>query len=458
MYRSGILLMNNEIKTRLISVAIVLLLGTATSLYAETCTTATCHSAIGAFKNLHQPVKDGDCSSCHQQTGKEHPLKGLKSNGFTAKGAELCKQCHDAFGKKKLVHAPVKEGDCLACHKAHGANGRFLLDDSEDLTKLCLGCHDSAPFNQKYVHGPVATGSCTVCHDPHQSDAKALLKGASRELCLSCHSDFAKKMQTAAIIHPPVKNEPCTSCHNPHSSSWPNMLKQGMPDLCTGCHKETGKKIKNAKVPHKPVNEGKRCASCHSAHFSKAKGLLLADDEKSVCLGCHNSDKLGTPPLANIKKTMEGKKNLHGPIQKGLCGGCHNPHGSDFPRILTGNYPSDFYVPFKEDSYSLCLRCHDKNLVSFAETTIYTKFRNGSKNLHYVHVKSSKGRSCRACHEAHASDGPKLISAEGTKFGEWRVRSRFQVTATGGSCAPGCHRSYSYDRVKPADVTFPKKK
>ncbi|NTV50419.1 MAG: cytochrome C [Geobacteraceae bacterium] len=442
-------------KTWVISFAIVFLLGTYTSLYAETCSTITCHTAITAFKNSHQPLKDGNCFSCHQQTVKEHPLKGGKSFGFTAKPADLCKTCHNKFVKKKQEHPPFKDGDCIACHNPHGASGRFLLDDSEDRSGLCFGCHDSAPFSQKFVHGPVATGSCNVCHDPHQSDVKSLLKGASRELCLSCHSDFAAKMQAASIIHPPVKKEPCTSCHNPHSSLWPNMLKKGMPDLCTECHKETAKKIKNAKVPHKPVNEGRLCASCHSAHFSKAKGLMSTDDEKSTCLSCHNNDKLGNPPLANVKKDLEGKKHVHGPIKKGLCSGCHAPHGSNFPRILTGNYPSEFYVPFKEGSYSFCLKCHDKNIVNFAETTIYTKFRNGSRNLHFVHVNNSKGRNCKACHETHASNGTKLISAEGTKFGEWRVQSRLQLTSTGGSCAPGCHRRYSYDRAKPVDMAFP---
>ncbi|KAB0669114.1 cytochrome C [Oryzomonas sagensis] len=420
--------------------------------YAETCVTSSCHIPFNTIKNMHQPVKECDCLSCHLQKNKEHPFKGGKSFDVTAKGSALCSQCHDAMGKKKVVHSPVKDGDCLSCHKPHGANGRFLLGDSEDQTVLCLGCHDSAPFSRKYVHGPVASGSCTTCHDPHQSDAKSLLKGASREVCLACHAHFAKKMQAAAIIHPPVKKEPCTSCHDPHSSAWPNLLKRAMPDLCTGCHKETGKKIKNSQVPHKPVIEGKLCANCHTAHFSKARGLLLADDEKSACLGCHNTDKLGDPALSNIKKELDVSKHLHGPIQKGRCSGCHSPHGSDFPHILAGNYPSDFYVAYNDDSYSLCTKCHDKNLFRFAETTLYTKFRNGSRNLHYVHVNSSKGRSCRACHEPHASNGPKLVSADGARFGQWRIKSRFQLTPTGGSCAPGCHRRFRYDRITPFDL------
>ena len=388
----------------------------------------------------------------------EHPLKGGKSFGFTSKVSDLCTGCHNALAKKKLVHSPVKDGDCIACHNAHGSNGRFLLEDNEDRSGLCFGCHDKAPFNQKYIHGPVATGGCTVCHDPHQSDIKALLKGASRELCLSCHADFAKKMQAAAIVHPPVKKDPCTSCHNPHSSATSSLLKGKMPDLCVGCHAGIGKKLKSAKTIHKPVIEGRLCGNCHSTHFSAAKGLLAAE-EKNICLGCHNTDKLGKPPLKNIQRELEGKdKKLHGPIQKGQCRGCHDPHASDFDNMFPGNYPAEFYATYKEGSYDLCLKCHEKNLLRYSETSIYTKFRNGSQNLHYVHVVGErKGRSCRACHDSHAGEGIKLISKEGAAFGEWKIPTRFAITPTGGSCAPGCHRSLQYDREKPFSYKTEKK-
>jgi predicted CXXCH cytochrome family protein len=436
-------------KAYFLPLALALFLCATPSAFADSCITAACHPAIGALKNLHSPVKDGDCLVCHLQKAKEHPIKGGKSFELTAKVPDLCAQCHDAMGKKKVVHSPVKDGDCLACHKPHGAANRFLLEVGGDQTELCLGCHDAPPFKQKYQHGPVAVGACTACHSPHETAEKALLKAPVRELCLKCHDDFAKAMQAAAVVHPPVKEKPCTSCHNPHSSSVPSMLKVKMPDLCVGCHKEIGKKLKSAKVTHKPVLEGKLCGNCHATHFSKAKGLL-AGDEKSVCLGCHDTDKLGKPPLRNIKKEVEGKKSLHGPIQKNRCSGCHDPHASDYPRILTGRYPEDFYAPYTEGSYDLCLSCHDKNLLKYPDTTVYTKFRNGNRNLHYVHVADKrKGRSCRACHETHAGNGQKLISAEGARFGDWRIPTRFEITATGGSCAPGCHRPYRYDRDKP---------
>ncbi|HBA90088.1 MAG TPA: cytochrome C [Geobacter sp.] len=418
----------------------------------ENCVTATCHPDIAKFKQMHAPVKDGDCASCHVQRAKEHPVKGGKSFELVAKGAELCKSCHDGIGKKKVVHAPVQEGACLDCHKPHGASGRFLLDAGDDLMPLCKGCHDSKSLNAKYMHGPAAVGSCTECHDPHDSANKSLLKAPIRDLCLKCHADFAELLKTAAVVHPPVKNDACTACHNAHGSSVVMFLNDKMPDLCVGCHKGVGKKVA-LKVPHKPLVEAAGCSSCHSSHFSKAKGLL-ALDEQNTCLSCHGTDTLGKPPLHNIKKELEGKKYLHGPIQKGQCKACHDPHGSDHFRLLAGAYPEAVYAPYKPDSYQVCLKCHEKHLLTFPDTTIYTKFRNGNRNLHYLHVSNlRKGRTCRVCHAPHASNGPKLINVEGASFGDWKIPINFKITSTGGSCAPGCHRAFAYDRDKPQVYT-----
>jgi predicted CXXCH cytochrome family protein len=205
------------------------------------------------------------------------------------------------------------------------------------------------------------------------------------------------------------------------------------------------------KVPHKPLIEEESCGSCHSAHFSQDKGLLPFN-EMTTCLRCHGKDNLGTPSLRNIKTELAGKKYLHGPIGTGECKACHDPHGSDNFRMLRGSYPADLYVPYKEGIYGACLNCHEKNLLRFEDTTVYTSFRNGNRNLHYVHVVNNrKGRTCRVCHEPHASNGEKLISKEGSKFGDWKIPVNFNGTPTGGSCAPGCHRPFKYDRKNPVD-------
>jgi predicted CXXCH cytochrome family protein len=424
--------------------------------YAE-CLTGGCHSNLVAWPYPHAPVEDGDCLACHAAVTPTHPVSGEKSFKLTAEGAELCAPCHDPFGKRKSVHAPVRAGECLSCHQVHGADQPNLLAVGDNLSELCFGCHDKEPFRQASQHGPAAAGSCTGCHDPHVAPEKTLLKKPLRTLCLECHADFASQLQAAPVVHDPVKTAPCTSCHDPHGASAAFVLKEKMPELCFRCHKQVKEKLAKVKVGHEPLQASGSCGNCHSTHFSNANGLLPAD-EKTVCLRCHSTDQLGNPPLKNIGKELATQKktkaavqqHLHGPLQENRCSGCHDPHGSNNFRILTGNYPEGIYAPYEENLYDFCLQCHDRNLLRFKETSLYTRFRNGKQNLHFVHVvNKQKGRTCRLCHESHVSNAEKLISEEGTRFGNWRIQMRFKSTENGGSCAPGCHQALGYDRENP---------
>jgi len=109
---------------------------------------------------------------------------------------------------------------------------------------------------------------------------------------------------------------------------------------------------------------------------------------------------------------------------------------------------TSFYMGFNVENYNLCFSCHDKAIVQDPETTKLTNFRNGEINLHFKHVnKPEKGRTCRACHETHASNHPKHIR-ESVPFGTWELPVNYQKTETGGSCAPGCHKLKKYDRLK----------
>lgn len=446
----------------LFAITILLALSLPGTALALTCTIKGCHPFLQDLKNLHAPVKEGKCLSCHVQKEEMHPYPGLKAFELKAKGVDLCYLCHDKLAMGPVVHGPVRDGDCTACHRYHGASGPKLLDMGEDQTAFCTGCHDEGEFRRHYQHGPAAVGDCTSCHTHHSSTEKKLLKEQSRQLCLSCHNDFAQTMAKAPRVHPPVSNDACTSCHNPHSSASQFVLKEKMPDLCYGCHSAMATKVPNVKVPHKPISQAKSCGSCHSAHFSPAKGLL-AVDQKNLCLGCHGQDGLHSSkvfreysglPLVNMKKALDKKSQLHGPINDGACAACHSPHGSDNFRMLVKSYPAPFYVPYKEGLYDLCFSCHDKSMLKYPDTTLYTNFRNGKQNLHYLHVSDKrKGRTCRACHDAHAVNDRKLIGADGAVFGKWKIPTRFKTTATGGSCAPGCHRQLSYDREKPVSYT-----
>ena len=294
------------------------------------------------------------------------------------------------------------------------------------------------------MHGPVAAGDCIACHDPHTSPNDFQLLAAGNDLCFTCHVDKKEEFSAGKQVHPPVADR-CTNCHNAHSSGFKYQLNQPAPQLCFTCHNKMQDYISKAKVQHKPVFEEGSCVNCHNPHVSNFKPLLKFGGA-DLCLSCHNKP-LGE--ISNMKAWLDANPDKHGPVRNGDCAGCHNPHGADYFRILKDYFPTEFYAPYSTDKYALCFGCHNKDIAIDEFTTTLTGFRNGDKNMHFVHVnKTPKGRTCRACHEVHAGKQPKHIR-EKVPFGKLSYPIRFTKTDNGGSCVVGCHVERGYDRVAP---------
>jgi predicted CXXCH cytochrome family protein len=231
------------------------------------------------------------------------------------------------------------------------------------------------------------------------------------------------------------------------------MLASTAPALCQGCHEEVAAKASNAKCKHSPAAAEGGCTSCHDSHASTSKGLLKQENSALVCLTCHDrAVKAGDRTLPDMASYLESHPNHHGPIRDGNCTPCHDAHGADRSALLTRNFPERFYAAYSAEAYDLCFECHDAGAFASAEGGD-TEFRNGNRNLHYLHVnKSFKGRTCRACHDPHASSNPKHIRPH-TTFGNWSIPINFQAAENGGSCGPGCHQAYRYDRQVPVSNT-----
>jgi predicted CXXCH cytochrome family protein len=433
---------------------LVLLLASGAMAFAQPalangCLAGGCHSGIAGLPNRHAPVAE-DCTSCHEQRTANHPAAAGSEFSATAAGSALCFNCHPPFPQSSRMHAPVAEGNCLACHRPHGASGPALLETSTARSQkpVCFQCHNQEQFSEPYGHGPAALGACTVCHDPHAAAQPTLLRQKAQKICLGCHADFAEGLQKAAFVHSAVTERDCTACHRPHSSARPALLKEEMRELCFGCHQEIREKTRRGKSRHEPLFTEGSCGNCHLIHYSAHPNLLFKD-ETAQCLDCHGERKAGRPEAKrDIRKEIEGKEYLHGPLRDQQCTPCHDPHGSFHAQLLKDAYPGSFYAPYEPGAYEFCFGCHDKNLLQ--EQSAATGFRNGTHNLHAAHVvKDVKGRTCMACHVSHAGDNPQLINREGAPFGSWRIPLRFKGTESGGSCMPGCHRQMGYDRKEP---------
>ena len=366
------------------------------------------------------------------------------SKPHPATGGKACVDCHAAVLNRKALHSPTEEKQCDVCHQVPQQGGKASLTDAQE--NLCYLCHDKEKLTAGNVHGPVAVGACVACHDPHGADAAPFLTASGATLCFSCHTETEARFKASKFQHKPIETG-CTDCHTPHSSPAKFQLRKEGTALCATCHAKVMESAATARTKHPPVTEQRACLTCHDPHAADHQPQLRADG-LATCLSCHDR-KLGSGAgqLADMKSLLAENSNHHGPIRDKDCTGCHKPHGSDHFRLLIEGYPKEFYAPFRAENFALCFQCHDAALPRDAKTTTLTSFRDGDRNLHFVHVnKVPKGRTCRACHETHAGSTQKHIR-KAVSFGKWELPVNFTQTANGGTCAPGCHAPQSYDRT-----------
>ena len=356
-----------------------------------------------------------------------------------------CTDCHKRVVPSKVNCLLAKEDLCEFCHKVSAEGGPAKLVELPE--PLCFKCHREDQYKGRFVHGPFAAGACITCHDPHGGEVPGMLRITGSQMCLGCHQDMNAQFADARFPHKAAVTG-CMDCHSPHMSEHQYLLTSAVPGLCGECHENIARDVQTATVKHSPVTEEAACMNCHDPHAAQESGLILADG-LDICLKCHDRTvtvKDKNQEFADMKKLLATNPYPHGPVQNRDCSGCHNPHGSSNFRLLTNQYPQGFYAPFFISNYDLCFRCHDAALATEEHTTRATEFRDSDRNLHFIHVnKTSHGRTCRSCHEVHASANPKHIAAT-VPFGNWDLPIKYERTENGGSCTPGCHAFQKYGR------------
>ncbi|HET9754102.1 MAG TPA: cytochrome c3 family protein [Myxococcales bacterium] len=304
------------------------------------------------------------------------------------------------------------------------------------------------------THSPYEVGDCSLCHQRKNPRDPGPVSIAGDKGCTVCHEEFLELAKSRRFKHAPGKVG-CIGCHNPHNASVKGLLLRPAPALCLECH--TGiTAMMNLQVKHAAVTQDASCMNCHDPHASNVEHLLsrLPFDQ---CVQCHGKDGItdsAGAKLTNIGTLLEQNKVHHGPVAQKDCSACHQPHGSAIFRLLRAPYPATFYAPFEVKTYEMCFGCHDEQLVTAERTTTATRFRDGDRNLHFLHVnKPDRGRTCRACHEVHASQKVYQIR-ESVPFGSrgYLLKVNFVKRADGGDCTQTCHTARAYSNVAPAAV------
>lgn len=297
----------------------------------------------------------------------------------------------------------------------------------------CSVCHKQLDQG-KVVHKPVLNNGCLKCHEqfsynhPLGKDSIGFIV-ERKKLCAHCHGNLVKKK----FLHGPVGKGDCTACHRHHNGDFAKLLKSPVPTLCFGCHPQSHF---TGAFGHPPVAKGE-CLSCHDAHQADVR-MLLRQPGAKLCFSCHE------------EKKYDHGKSVHPPVAKGKCLDCHFVHASPYRKILKADFPDVPYRGFTgAQTWPLCFLCHNPELVTQVTTDKATNFRNGTRNLHAVHVnKPGKGRNCKICHNPHAADQERLINSKSPSFGTWNIPIKFSNNASGGRCSVGCHKTFYYDRLK----------
>jgi predicted CXXCH cytochrome family protein len=391
----------------------------------------SCHADKKAadIKGTVHPPAVRDCLTCHDPHSSDNKNQLVKAEAGDEK-ENLCLSCHQTglhVSDKGSRHAALDMG-CDTCHLTHKTGAEPTPENRFNLTKappaLCVDCHDpkDADLQKKHSNQPFGTANCVQCHDPHQSDSPKLMakfqhvpfqgNGCDtchqpakdgkvvltqtdvKALCVTCHDDKAKQIDSAKVPHPGAAGD-CTDCHNPHASSQPGLPKTDSVSICLGCHSDIDD-LRKKSVHHQPAF-AQGCSTCHTPHGGDNDHLLRAKGN-ALCLECHGPESSAQKDEANHLLTLfNGTVRLPDdyyvknkvailPLRYGLghpvaghpvadvmdpanqskvktplsCLSCHQPHASAQPDLL---------VKDQVNNMAFCDNCH-KNRLNMNETVI----------------------------------------------------------------------------------------
>lgn len=383
----------------------------------------SCHMDKNAAEikgTVHKPAVR-DCLKCHDPHSSENKFQLLKPASGDEK-SNLCLSCHTIgqnVPEKGSRHLALDTG-CDTCHVTHknGASPdrEFKFHLVKATPSLCLDCHDvkdsnlakahqNQPFEktdcltchnphqsdrpklmQAFVHTPFGEKQCEICHQPAKDGKVVLTQATAKELCVTCHAEQAKKIETSKVQHPGALGD-CIDCHSPHAGKSPGFPKPDAVNVCLTCHTDQAEQAKKA-VHHQPVF-GQGCATCHEPHGGDQPKLLRAQGN-ALCLECHGPESVPQKLEGGLFAIFGGKVKLPAdyykrnkvvilPLKYGLghpvqyhpvsdvmnptditkvktqmsCLSCHQPHSSAKPGLL---------VKDQEENMAFCDTCHKNRI------------------------------------------------------------------------------------------------
>ena len=308
---------------------LVLVIGAATSLFAQQPDCAPCHPAqTSAAVRRHEPL---GCETCHDLSAGDSRPAG---DTAAAPGDTMPRSPHPP-------RPPLQAGSAL-----------------------CTMCHSGGGIDTAARHVPDSLGACSACHDPHGASTDAMLRRTGTDLCLGCHRVLRDSVRLARVSHGALRTtEGCLGCHDPHAEGRATLLRSDQPALCLSCHdrpyvsarrriRDVGREIREATTVHFPVENGP-CTFCHAPHAARRDRLLTDAFEVRVyadfsprafglCLQCHAA--IGDTSATAETGFRDGAVNLHAlhvrePGRNRSCYTCHAVHGAANTALMRASVP-----------------------------------------------------------------------------------------------------------------------
>jgi predicted CXXCH cytochrome family protein len=252
--------------------------------------------------------------------------------------------------KIKPFHTAKNEWPCLDCHRLKPRASDMIPDILAE--SICFPCHSGKFEGIEFEHVPAGVNwECLQCHRAEAKDTysdspvKFSIEQGARvaPLCFKCHKNKEKEVSGYKFLHGPVAMSRCNMCHNPHGSNYEKFLQSDITSVCINCHEM--QKLLEQPVVHTLVLQ-KGCTACHDPHGSNYPKSLF-DEVKDVCLKCHpkTEEQKNNHPVTGHPVT--GPKDPHNDQKKFSCVSCHNPHAAEFDKLLP--------VP---ELMMFCINCH----------------------------------------------------------------------------------------------------
>ena len=188
------------------------------------------------------------------------------------------------------MHTPDSGEYCKACHRMD-VDPVLDIEPEKKYDLPCVKCHEAGLLSG-IPHG-TATWRCLGCHKTG-GDPLYSVKDAEGRFCIECHLEEVERFKGMTSVHADVKDLKCRNCHRLHNTQEDGLIPVPVNKLCFECHEKIydGGHITPGhplEAKKDPTREGRKfdCTSCHDPHGSNFSKLMKFKGGMGMCKECH---------------------------------------------------------------------------------------------------------------------------------------------------------------------------